>query len=94
MDFAEENEIRLVVPTTTKDSYSYDSEDPRPLKQIRYRQKGGCEVRYIELFGYAPLPIKRIMVGPSRFQNVNCQKVEDIVKASIEVVKSGIPFTG
>ncbi len=92
--FHEENEIRLVVPTTTKDSYSYNPKDPKPLKEIRYRQKGGCEVRYIELFGYMPLPIKRIIVGPSRIQNFNCQKIRDVVKTSIEIVKSGIPFSG
>lgn len=92
--FHEENEIRLVMPTTTKDSYSYDPRDPKPLKQIRYRQKGSCEVRYIELFGYVQLPIKRIIVGPSRIQNVNCQKIKDIVETSIEVVKSDIPLTG
>ena len=92
--FHEENEIRLVVPTTTKDSYSYNFKDTKPLKHIRFKQKGSCEVRYIELFGCVPMPIKRIIIGPSRIQNVNCQQIKEIVKTSIEVVKSDIPFTG
>src|SRR5271157_3001760 len=66
--FHEENEIRIVVPITTDDS---DAKDPRPLKEIRYRQEGNREARYIELFGDDSLPIKRIIVGPSRIQNVN-----------------------
>lgn len=92
--FHEENEIRIVVPTTTKDSYSYNPNDPKPLKETRYRQKDNCEARYIKLFGYKPLPIKRIIVGPSRMQNFNCQRIEGIVKTSIKVVKSEIPFSG
>lgn len=92
--FHEENEIRIVVPTTTKDSYSYNPNDPKPLKEIRYKQKGSGEARYIELFGYMSLPIKRIIVGPSRIQNFNCQRIEGMVRTSIEVVKSEIPFSG
>jgi hypothetical protein len=90
--FHEEKEIRIVVSTTTRDSYSYNPDDPKPLKTIRYRQKGSCEARYIELFGDAPLPIKRIIVGPSRMQNLNCQRITDIVGKDIKVVKSGTPF--
>jgi len=92
--FHEKNEIRLVVPITTIDSFSYDSDDSRPLKKIRYKQKGNCEVQYIELFGHMPLPIKRVIVGPSRIQNLNFQKINELTDPSIEVVKSDIPFVG
>ena len=93
--FHEEKEIRIVVPTTTKNSDSYNSKDLKPLKEIRYRQEDNREARYIELFGKARLPIKRIIVGPSRIQNVNYQIVKDIVKnPKIDVIKSDIPFIG
>ena len=93
--FHEENEIRIVMPITTRASFSYKREDRRPLKEIRYRQEGNREARYIELFGDDSLPIKRIIVGPSRIQNVNYQTVKDIVNnQNIEVIKSEIPFIG
>jgi hypothetical protein len=73
--FHEENEIRIVVSPKTKDCYSYEPTDRKRQKQILYRQKGGTEVRYIELFGDTPLPIIRVIVGPSRFQKSNRQRV-------------------
>lgn len=95
--FHEENEIRIVVSPMTRDSFSpYNPDDPKLQKEIRYRQLGNYEARYIELFGDAPLPIKRIIVGPSRIQNLNYQRIRDIVdkNACIKVVKSEIPFLG
>jgi hypothetical protein len=91
--FHEENEVRIVVPIKTRDSL-YDPDDPRPLKEIRYRQKDIGEARYIELFGDVPLPIERIIVGPSRIQNVNYQRVTDVVHKDVEVIKSTIPLLG
>lgn len=93
--FHEENEIRIVVSPKTKDSYdSYNPDEPKLQKEIRYRQKGNCDARYIELFGDSSLPIKRIIIGPSRIQHSNYQKIRDIVDktACIEVVMSEIPF--
>ena len=79
--FREEKEIRIVVSPKTRDSFStYNPDDPKLKKEIRYRQKDNHEARYIELFGYEPLPIKRIIVGPSRIQNLNYQKIRDIVR--------------
>jgi len=95
--FREENEIRIVVsPRTPKDSLFYNPEHAsKPSKLVRYTQRGNREVRYIELFGDAPLPIKRVIVGPSRVQNTNFQKITEQVKdVGIEVVKSEIPFLG
>jgi hypothetical protein len=95
--FQEENEVRIVVSPMTGDSYSsYNPDDPKLQKEIRYRQEGNCEARYIELFGDAPLPIKRIIVGPSRIQNLNYQRIRGIIdkKSFVEVVKSDIPFLG
>jgi len=96
--FREENEVRIVVSPrpTNPDSFFYNCADvSKPRKAIRYRRRGDSEVRYIELFGEAPLPIKRIIVGPSRIQNLNYQTISDLVTGSgIEVVKSEIPFLG
>jgi hypothetical protein len=95
--FHEENEVRIVVSPKTRNSFSsYNSDDPKLQKEIRYRQKDNCETRYIELFGDAPLPIKRIIVGPSRIQNSNYQRIRAIVgkNSCVEVVKSEIPFLG
>jgi hypothetical protein len=94
--FHEENEIRIVVSPRTKDSFSYNLEDSKRQKKFRYRQIGNCEARYIELFGDAPLPIKRIIVGPSRTQNFNYQRIREIVdkNSRIDVVNSEIPFLG
>ena len=90
--FREENEIRIVASPMTNDSYSYYPDPKRP-KEILYKQLNNREACYIELFGEARLPIKRIIVGPSRIQNVNYQTTKDIAKnQGIEVVKSEIPF--
>ena len=98
--FHEEREVRIVVThrPTDPDSIFYDRAlDSKPKKVIRYTRRGDSEVRYIELFGEAPLPIERVIVGPSRIQNLNYQRISDLVKGSkpkIDVVKSETPFVG
>jgi len=96
--FHEENEIRIVVaPRPTKPgSIFYDvAHDTKPQKVVRYRRRGESEVRYISLFGEAPLPIERVVVGPSWSQNVNYQAIKDIAGGlEIEVIKSDTPFLG
>jgi hypothetical protein len=98
--FHEEKEVRIVVSPrpTSPDSIFYDrAHDSKPTKVIRYRRKGDIEVRYIELFGEAPLPIERVIVGPSRIQNLNYQRISALVtgsKPKIGVVKSETPFIG
>jgi Protein of unknown function (DUF2971) len=93
--FREETEVRIVLsPTPTNpNSYFYTDQDNR--RPIKYRSKGEREVRYIELFGNARLPIKRVIVGPSRVQNLNYQTIKEVVSGSssnIEVIKSETPF--
>ena len=96
--FHEEREILLVVsPRLTDQSTTFydNSRDSKKIKMIRYRRRGDREIRYIELFGNAPLPIKRIIIGPSKIQNVNYQTICDMTKGSeIDVSKSLIPFLG
>jgi hypothetical protein len=93
--FHEENEVRIVTaPRTSRGSIFYNSEyDMNPSKVVRYTQKGDRESRYIEVFGHSSLPIERVIVGPSRIQNFNHQRISDLVKDShIEVVKSQTPL--
>ncbi len=97
--FHEENEIRIVVAPrpANKDSVFYEPKhDKKPSKVVHYAKKDNREARYINLFGgNDPLPIERVIVGPSRFQNFNYQTVRDLVKGSkIKVDKSETPFIG
>jgi hypothetical protein len=66
----------------------------KPTKVIRFRQRGESECRYIRLFGRELLPINRVIVGPSRFQSLNYQRVSDLVGSDIEIVNSETPFLG
>ena len=98
--FREEKEVRIVVSLypTNPDLIFYGSSPPKAFKEIKYRARGDSEVRYIELFGNGKndkLPIARIIVGPSRFQNVNYQKIRELVKnPKILVEMSMTPFLG
>jgi hypothetical protein len=94
--FHEEQEIRIVVcPRTRKrSSVFYDPQhETLPLKPINHRRRLDGEARYVELFGGAPLPISRVIVGPSRIQNVNCQRVAEVLKGTgISVDVSSTPY--
>jgi hypothetical protein len=101
--FHEENEVRIVVcpVPTNPDSIFYSSPDSvfssntKKSKKIKYREKNQRELRYIELFGDRPLPIKRVIIGPSRLQNVYYQNLTECVAGSkLEIVKSKIPYLG
>lgn len=99
--FREEGEVRIVVSPEPTDpsSYFYEPKNPsKPTKAIKYRRKGEGEARYIELFGIDDrpvLPIERVIVGPSRIQNLNYQKIRELTSGStIDVTKSEIPFLG
>ncbi|MCM2306259.1 MAG: DUF2971 domain-containing protein [Sulfuritalea sp.] len=79
--FREESEVRIVVspaPGSESDLY-VPQEEPKERKQMRYRRRGNGEVRYIELFGQMKLPLERIIIGPSRAQNLNLQIVSELV---------------
>lgn len=93
--FHEEKEVRIVVspkPTNPASTFYVDEHNSKPIK---CRQRGEGEVRYIELFGDASIPIKRVIVGPSRIQNLNYQNVREWTAGSgIEVVMSETPFVG
>lgn len=93
--FCEETEVRIVVSPLPADPRSIFYEPKQVPKPIKYRRKGDGEVRYIELFGREALPIKRIIIGPSRIQNVCHEQVKDIVAgANLCVARSLTPFLG
>lgn len=99
--FHEEREVRIVVCPRSQsvDSIFFDPNLlSEPEKRLCFRKRGVDEVRYIELFnrqGGAPLPIRKIVVGPSRTQNFNFQFAQRLLKETpIEVVKSDIPYVG
>lgn len=65
--FKEENEARIIVPTM-RPRAALQFPD-RPRRQILTRFRNGAPIPYIRLFDEkAPLPIKRIIVGPQTSQ--------------------------
>jgi len=95
--FEEEKEIRIVVSPYLEGQQGIFAKAPGEagaLKTLKYRRRGEREVRYIELFGSQPLPIKRVIVGPSAVQNFNHQEAVKIVPGEVEVSKSETPFIG
>jgi hypothetical protein len=91
--FHEEREARIVIaPIPTNPNSTFHS-TPTAVKPIKFRKKGNEETSYIELFGNQLLPITKVIVGPSRFQNTNYQIVRDCLKdRQITVIKSETPF--
>jgi len=93
--FLEENEYRLVF-------FCLRSELNKPrAKEIKYRNVCGTLVPYIVLFAQndeeVRLPIKEIIIGPSRDTDLRIRSVEEFLeKLEIEakVSESGIPYRG
>ena len=94
--FHEEREVRIVVaPRPINPASSFYNSQGSESKHIKYRRRGDSEVRYIELFGDAPLPIKRVIVGPSRIQHLNYQSIKEcVVESEIDIQMSETPFVG
>lgn len=96
--FHEEQEIRIVVcPRTRKQSSVFYEAQHEALstKSTKYRQRLEGEARYVELFRGTSLPIKRVIIGPSRIQNVSYQRVFEILGGSgISIEVSSTPFAG
>jgi hypothetical protein len=91
--FQEENEYRLVFGCRV-------SELNKPcLKEIKYRNVRGTLVPYILLFDHndeeARLPIKEIIIGPSRDADLRIRSVEALLKQlgiDAKVRKSVLPY--
>jgi hypothetical protein len=98
--FFEEREVRLIAIAGTeaaaemmKDVKGYK---PTPVKARSTTDRNGSKREHISLFGsgFAALPIRRVIVGPSRSQDQNVAIARDIVGDGIPVTKSATLFLG
>jgi len=94
--FQEESEARIVViPGTKHDCDAVVAEHGDvinlPLKEIRARSDGR---QYVVLFDglNLKLPIKRVIIGPSRLQDENFDKARRLLGDDIPIVRSDTPF--
>jgi hypothetical protein len=97
--FYEEREVRLVAMAGTKlaaEVMRKAGHTPAPLKEVDKTSRDGRGRRHISLFGkdFAPLPLKRVIVGPSRSQDANAAFAQKIVGAKVSVSKSATPYIG
>ena len=97
--FNEERECRIVAaptPESFRDRFAEHDVSPKAFKKVHFR--GVCgSIPYIRLFEDldAELPIKRIVVGPSRNQAANLEMVRSLVGTKEVVVQaSEIPYVG
>jgi len=99
--FREEQEVR-VIAIPGKDSLAakmrveHPDHEVAPLKTIRSRVGPAGECRYIALFDNltVKLPIKRIIVGPSRDQNKNFTQARRLLGTRCQIARSKTPFIG
>jgi hypothetical protein len=101
--FQEEREIRIMcspwTPKLDEEARRRDSSmvaKERNYKTIKWRHSGFRAIPYIELFQGLDwrLPIKRVIVGPSRDQQRNYHLARGIVGTNLPVTCSRTPFIG
>jgi hypothetical protein len=97
--FYEEREVRLVAMAGTELAAEMERKagrTPPPLKEVGKTSRGGRERRHITLFGkdFARLPLQRVIVGPSRSQDVNLAFAQKIVGRKVPVSMSATPYIG
>jgi hypothetical protein len=98
--FREEREVRVVaIPATRKMLAGELSKHPEygspdRWKHVHVRDVG--RIRYIALFDTlnATLPIKRMIVGPSRNQDENYARARAAIAEVVPVTRSATPFIG
>jgi hypothetical protein len=99
--FHEEREVRIVGIPATKSTLDrrylrahpeYDA----PGRWKKSNVRDAKQIRYIALFDTleAVLPIKRVIVGPSRNQNENYARARAILPEGVPLTCSAIPFRG
>lgn len=102
--FWEEYECRIIagIPDERhRERYENDSGKEVSMKKVHYRKGLTGSIPYVKLFENLnhALPIKRIVVGPSRNQLANAEMVHNLVdrvgrNSDIEVECSDIPYVG
>jgi Protein of unknown function (DUF2971) len=98
--FFEEREVRLIAMAGTQlviDKLNgVQGFQPRPLKEVFTSTRDGRTRRYILLFGkdFPPLPLRRVIVGPSARQANNIAIARNMVRDKIPVSTSRTPFVG
>ena len=100
--FREENEVRIVaLPAVINqgllDLASADGVTLKPEKEIKFRQKNGQRIPYVELFNSADLelPIEKIIVGPHKEKEARAIALrEKFGDMNIEITCSNIPYVG
>ena len=96
--FKEEREIRIVaIPGTniTREQVKkeYPELEPGVIKEMYKNQK---ERRYVVLFESlkVELPIKRVIVGPSKTQQENYVRAKTLLGSSVPLALSVTPYIG
>jgi len=99
--FSEEQEVRIVAMPGTqamREQFLSEHKDfvPRPIKRMYAADSDRRKRRYISLFETidVKLPIKRVIVGPSRYQDANVARARELLGNDIEVSASATPFIG
>ena len=97
--FREEKEARIVaIPSTQQDldglRAKYGDLPLPPLKAIRSKNGAAGSRQFVALFEslYRELPIRRVIVGPSRNQDKNFTKALELLGSGIKTERSDTPF--
>jgi hypothetical protein len=98
--FREEREVRIVaIPADRQVLRSFVAQHPEYDVSERWKTihlRSDTNVQYVKLNDHrnkAPLPIKRVIVGPSQAQTENLERARGIV-GGISVMRSATPFRG
>ncbi|MEA2921084.1 MAG: hypothetical protein QOF07_1047 [Bradyrhizobium sp.] len=93
--FREEREYRMTISNISR-GHIPDGEKRAP-KEIKYRERAGLVVPYMELFSTVAdkLPIKSIIVGPHAHQELQEESIKMMLESKyheVKVRRSRIPF--
>jgi hypothetical protein len=94
--FREEREVRIVAVPGSEGvmktvQAEYKEFYPAPLKTLRATDSGRRHVTLFDSLG-EQLPIKRVIIGPSRDQDSNYMRARELVGENVPVVRSLTPF--
>jgi hypothetical protein len=97
--FREEHEARIVAIPSTQDDLdglraTYGDVSFLHLKAIRSKNGAAGSRQFVALFEslYRELPIRRVIVGPSRNQDKNFTKALELLGSGIKTERSDTPF--